>query len=199
MTADFPILLDACVLANFGMCDLFLRLAEPPRLIVPHWSEAILDEVRRTQLGRLKPAWPEAVANSWRQAVTEHFPDAAVTGYESLMPSLTNDEGDRHVLAAAIKAGISVIVTFNLRHFPTAALRPWKIEAVHPQDYLLTLYSMNPAVVLAKLNAISRDRKMELEGTLIHLGKSVPRFAAQVLEDMGQPGGALGRLIKPPE
>ena len=27
MTADFSVLLDACVLANFGVCDLFLRLS----------------------------------------------------------------------------------------------------------------------------------------------------------------------------
>ncbi|HNQ73436.1 MAG TPA: PIN domain-containing protein [Verrucomicrobiota bacterium] len=199
MTADFPILLDACVLANFGVGDLFLRLAEPPRLIVPRWSEAILDEVRRAQLEKLKPAWPVAVADSWRQAVTRFFPDAAVTGYEELFPSLTNDEGDRHVLAAAIKSGVTVIVTFNLRHFPAAVLQPWKIEAVHPQDYLLTLYSMNPAVVMAKLSAISRDRKTELEDVIIHLGRSLPRFAGQILNDMGQPGGPLGRLPNPPQ
>lgn len=198
MTADFPILLDACVLANFGVGDLFLRLAEPPRLIVPRWSEAILDEVRRTQLEKLKPAWPVAISDSWRNAVTRFFPDATVAGYEELLPKLTNDEGDRHVLAAAIKAGVSVIVTFNLRHFPQAALQAWKIEAVHPQDYLLSLYSMNPAVVMAKLSAISRDRETELEDVLIHLGKSVPRFSSQILEDMGEPAGPFGRLQNPP-
>jgi hypothetical protein len=32
MTADFPVLLDACVLANQRVTDLLLRLAETPRL-----------------------------------------------------------------------------------------------------------------------------------------------------------------------
>lgn len=194
MTADFPIVLDACVLANYGVCDLFLRLAEAPRLFVPRWSDAILDEVRRTQLEKLKRPWPIELVESWRREVTAAFPDACVTEYEPFLPLLTNDEGDRHVLAAAIKGSVPVIVTFNLRHFPPAALKPWKVDAIHPQDYLLTLYSMHPAVVLGKLAAISRDREKDLEDTIIHLGKSLPRFAAQVLEDMGDHGGPTGRL-----
>jgi hypothetical protein len=31
MKADYRVLLDACVLANFGVCDLLLRLSERPR------------------------------------------------------------------------------------------------------------------------------------------------------------------------
>ncbi len=198
MTADFPIVLDACVLANFGVCDLFLRLAEPPRLFVPRWSDQILDEVRHTQLHKLKPPWPDNLVNSWRREVTQAFPDASVAGYEPFLPLLTNDPQDRHVLAVAIRSGVSLIVTFNLRHFPAAALEPWKVEAVHPQDYLLTLYSMNPAVLMAKLVAIGRDRGTELEDVLIALGKSLPRFATQMLEDMGEAGGPLGRFSQTP-
>jgi len=33
MRADYKVLLDACVLANFGIRDLYLRLAEEPRLL----------------------------------------------------------------------------------------------------------------------------------------------------------------------
>jgi len=35
MKADYRVFLDACVLANFGVCDLLLRLSDLPRLIVP--------------------------------------------------------------------------------------------------------------------------------------------------------------------
>jgi hypothetical protein len=191
MTADFPIVLDACVLANYGVCDLFLRLAEAPRLLVPRWSEKILDEVRRTQLEKLRPPWPEHLAESWRREVTRAFPDACITGYEAHLPMLTNAEEDRHVLAAAIKAGVSLIVTFNLRHFPASALSPWKIDALHPQDYLRTLYSMSPAVVMAKLAAISEDKETDLEDVVIHLGKSLPCFASEVLSDMGRASGGF--------
>jgi predicted nucleic acid-binding protein len=192
MTADFPTILDACVLANFAVCDLFLRLAEAPRLYVPRWSAEILEEVRRTQLEQLE--WPERLAASWQREVAKAFPDSCVVGYEHLVPMLTNDEKDRHVLAAAIQGGVSVIVTFNLRDFPSEALAQWKVEAVHPQDYLLTLYSMNPAVVVAKLGAIACDAEGDIQDTLIELGKSMPRFAAKVLEDMGEPGGPLGNI-----
>lgn len=73
----------------------------------------------------------------------------------------------------------------GLKHFPVTALMPWKVDALHPQDYLLTLYSIHPAVVMGKLAAISRDRAVDLEDAVIHLGKSLPRFAARIIEDMG--------------
>ncbi len=185
MTADFPILLDACVLANYGVCDLFLRLAETPRLYVPRWSETILDEVRRTQTQKLPRPWPESVADHWRQEVTHSFPEATVSAYGHLIPSLNNDAGDRHVLAAAIHGGVSLIVTFNLRHFQAEQLKPWGIKAVHPQDYLLTLYSMHPGIVMRRLAAIARDKEEDLEDVLIRLGKSTPRFSRHILEGTG--------------
>jgi hypothetical protein len=52
---------------------------------------------------------------------------------------LINDIKDRHVLATAIRAGATTIVTFNLRDFSAPALAPWDIHAVHPADYLITL------------------------------------------------------------
>jgi hypothetical protein len=46
--------------------------------------------------------------------------DALVTDFESLIPSLKlPDENDRHVLAAAIRCSAGVIVTFNLKDFPS--------------------------------------------------------------------------------
>lgn len=42
MHADFPVVLDTCVLANYAVCDLVLRLAEPPRLYLPRLFQQIL-------------------------------------------------------------------------------------------------------------------------------------------------------------
>ncbi len=53
MTADFPVVLDACVLANQSVTDLLLRLAETPRLYLPYWSEQILEETTRTLIEKL--------------------------------------------------------------------------------------------------------------------------------------------------
>lgn len=131
--------LAACVLANAGLCDLFLRLAEPPRLYLPLWSQEILDEVHRTQTTKLKRPYPPELAGYWRQQVTRAFPEAEVKGYAKLTGLMTNHEKDRHVVAAAVRGGAPLIVTFNLKDFAHADLQPWEISACHPQDYLLTL------------------------------------------------------------
>ena len=39
------------------------------------------------------------------------------------------------------------------------------------------------------LAAIARDSSIELQDVLIHLGKSLPRFSAQILDDMGESPG----------
>jgi hypothetical protein len=39
------------------------------------------------------------------------------------------DAGDRYVLAAAIEAGASIMVTFNLADFPSASLAPQDVPA----------------------------------------------------------------------
>ncbi len=186
MQADFAIILDACVLANAGVCDLYLRLAEAPRLYLPRWSAKILDEVKRTQITKLKRPYPEELADYWREEVTAAFPEAIIEGFEHILPVLKNSEKDRHVLAAAIQGGVSVIITFNLKDFPEATLQPWKVVAVHPQDYLLTLYSMNPGVVLTKVAEIATARGQEMQDVLIHLGKSLPTFSRRLLQDSGR-------------
>jgi hypothetical protein len=183
LKADYRIFLDACVLANFGVCDLLLRLSERPRLIVPHWSAEVMAEVRRTQLEALR--WPPDLVDSFQVKIREAFPNGEVSGYESLLPALTNHEKDRHVLAAAIRGNCPLILTFNLKHFPPASLQPWGISASHPQDYLITLYEMEPVQVMACLGEIAGRRKLELEDILIRLGKVLPIFAQRLLDDVG--------------
>lgn len=182
MRADYRIFLDACVLANFGVCDLLLRLSERPRLIVPHWSAEVLAEVRRTHVEKL--GWPPERADSFHAAVRETFPDAEVGNYDSLSAALGNDPKDRHVLAAAIRGQCPLIVTFNLKHFPPEALKPWGICASHPQDYLLVLYEMEPKQVTACLGEIAGRRKLEVQDVLIRLGKAVPKFSQRLLDDL---------------
>jgi hypothetical protein len=53
MTGTPLVVLDACVLANFSLCDTLLRLAEPPRLFEPKWSEEIIRETARTLESKL--------------------------------------------------------------------------------------------------------------------------------------------------
>lgn len=193
MRADFPALLDACVLANFGVCDLLLRLAEPPRLYLPFWSEEILAEVARTQIMSLKPPWPVHLVESWRREVRGHFPEAIVGGCPDPAAFPGVHAKDRHVMAAAVGAGAQVIVTFNLKHFPAPALTPHHIYAEHPQDFLLNLYAMEPETVLGKLGDIARQKSTDIEDVLLRLGKSVPEFSRVLLSDRGGTRGITGQ------
>ena len=79
-------------------------------------------------------------------------PQSLVESYEELVSALAlPDQADRHVLAAAIVAKASVIVTFNLSDFPKAALSPFRVRAVHPDAFLLSLLKQEPAAFLEGL------------------------------------------------
>lgn len=184
MSADFKVFIDACVLANYGVCDLLLRLAEKPRQYLPAWSEAVLTEVYRVHTQKLKRKWPPKLATSFGDALRANFPEAMSAGYEHLLPAVKNDPKDHHVLAAAIHAGASIILTFNLRDFPDEALAPWGIKALHPQAYLLTLYDMDSQQVMNRIVAIAARRGQDPEDVLITLGKSLPTFTTRLLDDL---------------
>ena len=140
MRAAFDVLIDACVLANHGVCDLLLSLAERPRLFVPHWTAKILREVERTHRNKL--GWPANLVNLFQREIATAFPEAEIQDYEGFIEGLTNDLKDRHVLAAAICGGCPVILTFNLRHFKNDNLQDHGIVAMHPDDYLVTLFEI---------------------------------------------------------
>jgi hypothetical protein len=59
------------------------------------------------------------------------------------------DPADRHVLAAAVGIGAKVIVTRNLRDFPSDALSPYGVEARTPDRVLCDLFDERPELILA--------------------------------------------------
>lgn len=78
------------------------------------------------------------------------FPDAYVNNYESLIDTLTlPDEKDRHVLAAAIKADATLIITHNLKDFPKDELEKYGIKAKSPDDFLIDTIDLNPQAAVA--------------------------------------------------
>jgi hypothetical protein len=44
-----------------------------------------------------------------------------------------------------------VIVTTNLRHFPSSALQPFNLEAQHPDDFVLHQLNLEPDLALAAI------------------------------------------------
>ena len=123
-------MLDACVLYPVYLCDTFLRLAEAD-LFRPQWSAEIVNEVRRNLVAR---GVPENAVDRRMAAMDRYFPDASITEFETLIEEMTNDPKDRHVLAAAVRGQAAVVVTFNVSDFPTPALKPFEVIAMHPDD-----------------------------------------------------------------
>ncbi len=139
-------LLDANVLYSAPVRDLLMQLAFSDAFQA-RWSAEIENEWARNLLAdrpELAARIPLTQARM-RNAVL----DALVTEYESLIPGLIlPDPNDRHVLAAAITAEADVIVTFNLKDFPTAALAPHSIDAQHPDEFLGSFIATMPTRVL---------------------------------------------------
>jgi len=174
------LVIDACVLAVFAVADLLLLIAEHSACFTPRWTEHILEEMHRAHL---KFGWGERVAASFHACLNLAFPEAQVSGYEPLIARCTNDEGDRHVLAAAIKGQVSRIVTFNLDDFSKESLAPWGITAVHPSDYLLELYARDGKAVRKALGAQALKYRVKVEQRLVILAEHVPAFANKLLAE----------------
>ena len=104
MTATPLVVLDACVLANFSSCDTLLRIAEPPRLFEPKWSKEIIRETTRTS--ELRLGRPNSLTAHFENELRATFGEAWIGGYESPIPEMTNDEKDRHVVAAAVQGNV---------------------------------------------------------------------------------------------
>ncbi|MCC6368121.1 MAG: PIN domain-containing protein [Bryobacterales bacterium] len=179
MTGAPLVLLDACVLANFSLCDTLLRLAEPPRLYEPKWSEEVIRETIRTLESKL--GWPSSLTGYLEAELQAHFGEAWITGYEPLIPRMANDEKDRHVLAAAVHGEAPIIVTFNLRHFRSEHLKPWGIRALHPQSFLIEIFRQEESAVMVKLEQQAADRHRTLQQLLDILSATVPEFVAIIL------------------
>ncbi|MDT5039962.1 MAG: hypothetical protein QOE51_947 [Actinoplanes sp.] len=183
----FPAFLDTCVLYPAYLCDTLLRLAEASAYR-PFWSADVFTELRRNLIDRGLP--PERV--DWRLGqMRRSFPDALVTGYESLIDGMTNHPKDRHVLAAAVRANAEVIVTFNLSDFPEPALKPYDIAAIHPDEFLLDELDLYPGVTMDVLRhqAASYRRVPNTVPDIVVLLErtSVPRFAAEVRRHLDPP------------
>jgi hypothetical protein len=153
-------------------------LAEPPRLFEPKWSEEIIRETTRTLELRLD--WPKPLIAHFETELRAQFSEAWISGHEPLIPRMTNDAKDRHVVAAAVHGESPIIVTFNLRHFRPEHLGPWGIRALHPQSFLIEIFRREESMVLRKLEQQAADRSRTLHQLLNILNTTVPEFAATV-------------------
>lgn len=144
---QLTVLLDACVLYPAPLRSYLMYLANTG-LFRARWSADIHDEWIRNVLAK-RPDLTREQLERVRQLMDAHVPDALISGYEPLIPTLNlPDADDRHVLAAAITSHVDEIVTFNTKDFPANKLDPFGICAVHPDDFLCAMYELSPAACL---------------------------------------------------
>ena len=175
----FAAYLDACCLVPINLTDVLMRLAET-HTYRPLWSDQVLNEVERT-LPQLSSAMTEDKARRRVDMMRRQFRDAQVTDYETLIPSMTNDPKDRHVLAAAVRGGAALIVTANTKDFPPEATDPYDIAVATPDEFLLNQLDLSPEQTLQCLRDIVATRKRPpetLSSFLSQLSKTVPNFCA---------------------
>jgi predicted nucleic acid-binding protein len=147
MASNFTALYDACVLYPAPLRDLLMQLALTD-LFRARWTDQIHEEWIQNLL-KERPDLTLEQLNRTKNLMNSHVRDCLVTGYEYLIPSLElPDPGDRHVVAAAIRSGADVIVTFNLTDFPKAILDKYDIECQHPDNFVADLIDLKPTRVL---------------------------------------------------
>lgn len=174
-------LLDANVLYSVIARDLLFWFAYYD-LFIPKWSEDIINEWKEVILEK---GFSEEEATKRINITNNAFKDAIIYEYQDLIPQLQlEDKDDRHVLAAAIKEKVDVIVTFNIKDFPDEYLSSFNIYAKHPDDFLVDIIDLNSdtaieafkEMVLSKKNPIMDEfnvldslRKIGLKNTADYL------------------------------
>jgi predicted nucleic acid-binding protein len=185
--------LDACVLIPAGLRDLLLSCAGES-VFRPVWQDEILTEVRRNSIrlltersGLTTEEATAAVARTLDQ-MARAFPDAVLPSelWVPLVPDLTCDQKDRHVLAAAIGSQATHLVTENVRDFPAASC-PAGLAVVGPDQFLLDRLAAVPAMIRDAVQGMS-NRMKEPRRTPTDLaasmakGQHVPRFGEKLRE-----------------
>jgi predicted nucleic acid-binding protein len=185
LALGFSVVLDANVLYPAYLRDALLRLAYAGVYQVC-WTDQILYEMARN----LKKKVPESRhdrVDRLAAKMNEAFPEARVTGYEGLIPSMTNHPKDRHVLAAAVAAGADLLVTRNVKDFPPGACEPHDIDVQPPDDFLCYQWELRSpeylTMILEGWASSLSNPPYTLEALLEErLAKSAPKFSETVLQ-----------------
>ncbi len=173
--AQFTALYDACVLYPATMRDFLMSLAETD-LFRARWTDRIHDEWIRNVLKDRTDLTRERLDRT-RDLMNAAVPDCLIAGYDDLIEAVElPDADDRHVLAAAIRGRVDVIVTLNLKDFPPASLAPYDIDAQHPDVFADHLLNLNAGAVCA---AAKRHRERL---------KKPPKTAQEYLDGLANTG-----------
>ena len=142
----YPVILRD-ILLWFGHYDLY----------TPKWSEHIFQEWKKIMLEK---GVNELDAVNRINKVNQAFPDALIINYKGLIDKLElPDVDDRHVLAAAIKVNANLIVTNNIKDFPTHYLQPFGLNAKTADDFLTDIIDLNQEQAIAAFKEMVLNKK----------------------------------------
>jgi predicted nucleic acid-binding protein len=147
---------DACVLYPFHLRNVLIQCAFDG-LVEARWTDDIHDEWMRN-LAANTPSLPFGRLTVTRDRMKAVLPEADVANYRSLIGNLElPDPDDRHVLAAAIAAQASVIVTWNLKDFPVRRLVQYGVTSQSPDTFLTELHTAFPDALIASVKRALRN------------------------------------------
>lgn len=138
-------ILDANVLYSAVRRDLLMWLAVN-KTFQAHWTDQIGQEWTRNLLVNRTDIAPSTLERT-QHLMNRALPDALLEDVPEIDVDLP-DSKDIHVLAAAIHANATIIVTSNLKHFPTITLEPHGIQALKPDDFVMRIAQANPLQVI---------------------------------------------------
>lgn len=176
----YTVVLDACVLYPAPLRDLLLSLATEG-IFRARWTTRINEEWIRSLLTKR----PDLQAHSLRQtavAINQAVEDCLVERYEYLIDALIlPDLDDRHVLAAAIVGHADAIVTFNLKDFPEHHVAACGVEILHPDDFLVAQYDLDPIRILKAIKAnrsrLTKPPKTAMQMIATYEAQGLPQFS----------------------
>lgn len=147
---------DACVLYPFHLRNILVQ-ASVDGLYEARWTDEIHNEWIRNLLANV-PAIPPERLQVTRQLMERALPSARIGGFHHHIDSLRlPDPDDRHVVAAAIEARASHILTWNVRDFPAGELKKHGLVRRTPDAFLAGLYGQAPDLLVASLANARRN------------------------------------------
>lgn len=172
------VFLDACVLFPTLVRRVVLGCADMD-LFHPVWSQRVLDEWQ-IAIGRQQGPEAETEVIAVRRDMAERFAASMVPASPDLQARFDlPDPADTHVLAAA-SGRADILLTFNLRDFPSRKVAEEGLEVRHPDSFLWELHSHLPDPVDSQIRtalksldvATERGRASLKRARLPRLGKA---------------------------
>ncbi|WP_405725166.1 PIN domain-containing protein [Streptomyces sp. NBC_01537] len=182
------VFVDTNVLFPFSVMDLMLALTEDSVHEIV-WSERLLLEWERVIIREQRRSAESAAAVT--RAIRRFFADSEIPepAYAHLVDEMPGgDPDDRHHSAAAVAAGATALITWNLDDFPASELAARGVRVLDPDTYLCELHAELPQEVsdaVVRLAAEKRNPPMTAHDAIARLGKAgLPRFADLLLRTL---------------